>query len=958
MAVANYPNDNPNRPVRQACALAGFQQTFGFGEELCAYLQAAGPLVVVSRHARSIACFSSHMTDLNPMLTQSPLAGQTDSLPALFRFFVAGLLLAIPAASVSTSAQQNTDRFAFDPLLTYDAAIPSPEEVLGFELGEAYTPYHQLVSYLRQVADASDRVTMHRYGATHEGRPLHYLVITSVDNQARIEAIRENNLRLATGEALSDTEARELIETQPAVSWLSYNVHGNEASSSETAMQVVYRLAAAGDAVTRAILESSIVIIDPCMNPDGRERYVSWYRSVKSSQLNDDANDLEHDEPWPGGRTNHYWFDLNRDWVWLVHPSSEARVAAYQRWLPQMHTDYHEQGYNNNYFTMPGQPPRNLLLPDAYVSWADRFGRANAAAFDTHHIAYFTRESFDFFYPGYGSSYPSLMGGIGMLTEQGGHSRGARAVETEDGYVLTLRQRIFDHYLTSFAALETVADQREELLRYFRSAFLQSSNKSETKAYLLSDNPDDLTRHVVSILLKHGVAVYRTDAPFEEREAYSFETGEAGPRAFPEGTFVIPADQPRHLFVNTILARNMAIEDSVMYDMATWSAPLAYDLDAAWVTSKPGVSVSRLNEVPESTGELLGDSESAYAYVIDWRDWKTPSALAMLWEAGYRVRSVRKPFTVDGRTYARGSLVVLVGRNLEKQAEMAGDLGRIARTAGVQIVALPSGRVDDGIDLVSPNSRPLARPKVGLLVGSPFSSYTAGQIWYLFDKWTGFGISRLRRDALARLDLSEYDVLVLPGAYEAPFDSMETVRLDAWIRNGGTLVATEGSALSIAEGGLGLRDVALVKEAQPHEADETEKPKPPPSAYTPYAARRDSAGLNRIPGSAFLGHLDTTHPLSFGLSERLYTLRFSSTAFMPSDGWQTVGYYDKDPDRLLVAGYARRAHLERLAGMAFAGVESIGRGQVVLLADNTQYRMFWIGPSRLMQNAVLLMPGM
>ncbi|HMB91667.1 MAG TPA: M14 metallopeptidase family protein, partial [Rhodothermales bacterium] len=346
-------------------------------------------------------------------------------------------------------------RFAFSPEGSYDTAIPSPADFLGYEPGTQFTIYADVIAYIKALAEASDRVTLHEYGHTHEGRKLHYLVITTPENHGRIEDIRQNNLRFAHDQ---DVDVDGLIAQQPVITWLSYNVHGNEPSSTEAAMQVAYRLAAGQDDAVTDLLDDTVVIIDPAINPDGRDRYVYWYRSMQGTPLRIDPMDLEHDEPWPGGRTNHYWFDLNRDWVWLVHPESQGRIAAYQQWLPQVHVDYHEQGFNSNYFTMPGTTPRNLLLPDDYEQWSDTFGQGNIAAFDQHQISYATREAFDFYYPGYGSSYPSTMGAIGMLTEQGGHSRGGRAVETEDGYVLTLRQRIFDHYITSLAAIKTAVD--------------------------------------------------------------------------------------------------------------------------------------------------------------------------------------------------------------------------------------------------------------------------------------------------------------------------------------------------------------------------------------------------------------------------------------------------------------------------------------------------------------------
>ncbi len=868
------------------------------------------------------------------------------------------LALCLLAQSAQAQIDLNAPRFAFSPEVVYNPDIPSPSQFLGYELGEHFSIYADVVAYLKALDAASDRIAMHEYGRTYEGRPLHYLVITTPENHARLDEIRQNNLRLASGEALSDADAEALIAAQPVLPWLSYNVHGNEPSSTEAVMQVAYRLAAATDDATRDLLAHAVVLLDPCLNPDGRDRYVYWYRSMASHVVNPNAGDLEHDEPWPGGRTNHYWFDLNRDWVWLVHPESQGRLATYNTWMPQVHMDYHEQSFNANYFTMPGQPPRNLNLPADYERWTDAFGRANARAFDANRINYHTRESFDFFYPGYGSSYPSVMGAIGMLSEQGGHSRGGRAVETNDGYVLTFRQRIFDHYTTSLATIRTSVENREALLHYFRDFFLPSGDKNAASAYLLPDDDGNgYTYDVVGMLLDHGVRVERTDRSFTVRDAHGYRDGSTKSRTFEAGTFVIPADQPRHVFLHTIMQRQMAIEDSVMYDMATWSVPLAYNLDAAWTTSAPKVPTSPISESPESPSGVE-NPQAQYAFAIDWRQRHAPRALSALWAAGYRVRSARKAFDDGVHDFGRGSLIVLLGHNRERLERAPADMARIARETGVTIIGMDSGRMTTGIDLASNDSRPVNKPRVAMLVDPPFSSYTAGQIWFLFDRWTGLGIDRIRARRLPDLKLSDYDVLVLPGAGDlaSTIDSTQVDRLKAWVRDGGTLVGTERSALFLTEQKSGLTEVSMVEKED--DEDEEENEAPTTTAYTTYAARDDSTGLARIPGSAFLGILDTTDPLAFGLPDHLYSLRFSTDALEPSEDFRTVGYYAKDPEAVLVSGYASEKNRRKLAGKAFAGVTSMGRGRVVFLVDNTQYRMFWVGPARMMQNAVMLLPGM
>jgi hypothetical protein len=846
----------------------------------------------------------------------------------------------------SAQIQEAIDRFQFDTGIPMDGSISSPAEYLGYELGEEYTFHHQVMGYFRLLAEQSDLITIHEYARSYEGRDLIYAIITSKENHGKLEQIKQANFELA------NNPSKAKVEDQPVVVWMSYNVHGNEPSSSEAAMQTAYRLVASTDSETKNWLENSVVIVDPMINPDGRDRYVYWYKSSQANILNVDPTDLEHDEIWPGGRTNHYWFDLNRDWVWLVHPESQGRISAYQEWMPQVHIDFHEQGFNNNYFTMPGTTPRNHELPDDYDVWADVFGRGAIKEFDKAQVNFQTRESFDFFYPGYGSSYPSIMGGIGMLAEQGGHSRGGRAVETNDGYVLTLRQRVFDHYKNGISIVKTSSDNRSELLSYFKDARSQNTQKGNTKAYLLPHNENDYTYDVVNLMLEHGVEVERATENFTVKNAYDYWDGKSSTQKMKAGDFIIKTDQPAHLFINTIMRRQLEIRDSVMYDMSTWSAPLAYNLDAYWTTSSVNPNSERVTKLSHPKG--VKNLVSTYAYVIDWQQRHAPKALAKLWDMGYKVRSASKGFTKDGVSYSKGSIVVLVGRNKHKEFDIQNDMQALAESASVEIVGFNTGRMDEGSDLGSPSMRPVEEPKVALMIDSGFSSYTAGQIWFLFDQWTEFGISRIRSDAFNSMDLNEYDVIILPNGFglNGVFSESGRERLSNWVRGGGVLVGTENSASWLTKNQSGFTPAELysVKDDKKEESID-------PAAYTRYEDREDSSGLRRIPGSAFKAMIDNSHPLAFGMPERMYSLKFSTSAITPNPAFQTVGYYLKDADEVLASGYASPENKEKAAGKTFAAVHNMGRGKVVFLMDNTQYRMFWVGPSRMVQNAVMLLPG-
>ena len=873
----------------------------------------------------------------------------------------AALFFVLPLSSAVGQPQSVDllpDRFVFEPDLPYDDAIPTPQSVLGYELGARFTLYADVVDYLEAVAASSDRVTMQPYGETYEGRTLYYLVITTPANHANLDAIKEGNQQLAAPAALSDAERQDLMQNHPLTVSYSYTIHGNEGSSTEAAMRVAYRLAAATDTETQSLLEDMVFVMYPTVNPDGRDRYVYWQRSMKRNLPATNPEDIVHDEPWPQGRTNHYWFDLNRDWIWTVHPEMDGLIDVYQQFMPQVHVDYHEQGYEDNYFTMPGTTPRNSLLPDPYVALADTFGRANIAAFDDAGAAYFTREAFDFFYPSYGSSYPSVMGAIGMLTEQAGIG-GGLAVENEDGYILTLRQRVFNHYLTSIASLKAAQRNRSRLMNYFVEALSPETNTVDTEAYILPDDDGDgYLTDLLEILEKHNIEVECTTESFRVNEAMDYRTGERDTRSFERGAYLVPTDQPRHLFVNTLLQRRVAFNDSVMYDMSTWSAPLAYNLEAYSTPEAPTVATEPMNEAMTPPMGVL-NPEAGYAFVIDWDQRYAPTALALLWQHGYRVRAAHDAFSTGSRTFPAGSLIVLLGRNVEK-TNPADDMQAIAREAGVRIVGLDTGRMAEGPDLGSENHGILKQPRVGMLVDQPFSTYTSGQIWYLFDQETQLPVARVRASNLSesgtgdgryarygKTTLDDFDVLILPDGYDLNAVFGDGTELMDWMERGGTVVATEDSAPYFTQDGGGLTSAAMVE-------DTTTAVGP----YTAYGDRSDAYGLDGIPGAALTGRLDTTHPLAFGLGEDLYTLKYGSRALKPSPALQTAGYYARTADDLLVSGYASQENLEKLEGGAFAATMERGRGRIVLLLDNTQYRMFWRGPSRMMQNAVMLVPAL
>lgn len=878
------------------------------------------------------------------------------------KFLCLALLISFAQALVAQTVDLVQERFEFEDHLTYKADIQSPASFLNYELGEQFTVYEKVVQYVKYLCEQSDRLVLKQYGTTYEDRPLYNVVISDVENIKNIDQLQKRHLQLLD-QNVSAQQKAAIVDSDPVFTSFSYNIHGNEAASTEAVMQLLYRLAAATDPEMDEALKQSVVQMYICINPDGRDRYVHWINSVGRDIPGVNERDLEHYAPWPNGRTNHYWFDLNRDWVWGVHIESRGHIEEYQKWMPQVHVDYHEQGYHANYFTTPGAQPRNLLLPDTYEAWSDTFGRANIEVFDQEGLSYFTRDAFDFFYPGYGSSYPSTMGAIGMLTEQGGIGAG-RAVETEDGYVLTLRQRVFDHYMTSLASIKTAAKQRKQLLSYSLAAWNPANSKEQTAAYIIRAEEKGFVKDFLQVLDRHGIDIHKASANFKHT-ASDYWSDESATQSFQKGDYIILADQSRHLFVHSILARNMAIEDSVMYDMATWSAPLAYNLDAFASQETPKVKMELITKQDlDWQGayiSLNNEKHPPYAYVINWDERWAPKALSMLWEKGYRVRSAAEGFSDGKHSFAAGSLIVLRARNYEKEDRLEADMKAIATASQTRIYAMPSGRMKDGYDLGSTRNRPVDQPRVAMLVEPPFSTYTSGQVYFLFDQETGFGVDRIRTSAFQQTslpkfgqrygyaDLNDYDVLILPGArgLERLFWKDQLYQIRQWLERGGTLIAMENAATRFTKN----KDFGKV-ELKKQQADTSTHRR-----YLTYHEHEHYHGLRRIPGSALQATIDTSHPLAFGVKERLFNLKLGTNTLLPSANLESVGMYAKDTNSLLVAGYASKENLNYLAGTSFAGVQKFGEGKLVYLVDNPHYRMFWRGASRMMQNAVMLLPG-
>ncbi|HSR40243.1 MAG TPA: M14 metallopeptidase family protein, partial [Phnomibacter sp.] len=528
----------------------------------------------------------------------------------------------------------------------YTQNIPSPKSFLGYEIGQKFTPHHKIVSYFETLAKAApQQMKLEQYGVTNEGRPLLLAYIGSSQNMANLENIRLNNLKLAGFEGGNGNASA------PAIVWMSYNVHGNEASSSEAVMKTAHFLLT--DAKAQEWLKSTVVIIDPCINPDGRDRYVNWFNSVVGDVMNPDPLAREHVEPWPGGRSNHYNFDLNRDWAWQTQVETQQRLVKYNQWMPQIHVDFHEQGYNEPYYFAPAAEPFHEVITPWQRDFQTKIGRNHAKYFDANGWLYFTKERFDLFYPSYGDTWPTYNGGIGMTYEQGGHSRGGLGIINEDGDTLTLTDRAMHHFTTGISTVEMAAQNAGDLLKNFQQFFVNSRNNGvgDYKSFVVkAKDADAKLRKLTQMLKRNGIEFGYADAG--PAKGYNYNTGKEETFNLEKGDLIISTHQTKGTLAKVLFEPTSKLSDSATYDITAWSIPYDYGLNAYAVKEKLAASVA--NAVPLPT-KIFSDND--YGYLVRWQSVNEASFLAACLKTGIKARISEKPFEVHGASYPAGTLI-------------------------------------------------------------------------------------------------------------------------------------------------------------------------------------------------------------------------------------------------------------------------------------------------------------
>ncbi len=858
------------------------------------------------------------------------------------------------------------------PGADYDPAVPTLEAVLGYAPGEQITTHSDMLHYMGTLAAyAPDQVKIFEYGRTWEGRKLMYLAVSSPENIAKLDAFEAGMRRLADPRKTDRTAADALINDLPASLWLAYSVHGNEISSTDAALQTLYHLLAArGDDRVPEILKNSIVFINPLQNPDGRDRFIHRFRSAKGLEADSDRISAEHNEPWPSGRTNHYLFDLNRDWIVLTQPETRGHVEALQRWYPLVFVDLHEMGGDNSYYFAPEAIPYNPHLVESQRSSLFDFGRNNARWFDHFGRPYFTRDVYDAFYPGYGASWPAYYGAVAMTYEQAS-ARGL-VFRRRDGDEMTFRDTVMGHFITSLATAETVANNAKTYLRNFydyQVSAVDEGRKADgfPRAYLFPGAADHArSAKLMSVLKRQGIEV-----------TYAEEAFRACGSEYSRGTAVIDAAQPRARMIRTLLDAQVDMDadfvaeqerrralnyDHDIYDVTGWSLPLQFQVDMKTCNRMPNISAGDVGKpqvvMTMDTPFIDGDIDTAKVFIIDAKSGAVPSAMAQALRAGLRFRMMTRDFTIGGKDYGRGSLVFSIADN---DADLVQRLPALDYQVAYQ--AYGSSWVDGGADFGGRFAQLVLPPKIAMAWDDPTFSYSAGNSRFVIERQLGYPVTAIRTDDLARADLSRYDVLILPvGLYDRHLSGAAKA-LGDWVRSGGVLIG-QGLALRYLTGD----DVGLLSSAREYQAKDANGDAAGGSrvAGVRYESAEDARiatepkeeSPDTVPGVLVNAVADQDHWLTAGVQEKQIVLMRGADIYRPLtlDAGRNVLNFTGS-ETLLASGYIWDENRTQSAHKLVVMIEPKGRGFVIGFTQEPTVRAYLDGLLSIYANALFLAPS-
>ncbi len=913
------------------------------------------------------------------------------------------LLCGMPGSSLL--AQQRA--LPYFPSGTYQAGIPSPDEVLGFPSGQKPVRYDQAIAYLQKLAAVSPRVQLVEFGETFEMRKLHYAVITSEENLARLPEIRSNIAKLADPRTLaSGDRPQDIIGSTPAIAWMMYGIHGDEISSTDASLRLAYQLAAGTDTLTEKIRHELVVCIHPMENPDGRERFLAQLRQWNGNMVSPDMQSIQHTSVWPWGRGNHYLFDLNRDWMLLVNPESRARTKAIMSWNPQLVVDSHEMGGLDTYLFPPSREPRNPNINQTMRDWSKRFAQDQADAWDHFGWSYYTREWLEDWYPGYGSTLPFLWGAVSILYEQAGTD--GSMVKRADGTILTFREAVDHQFVSSMANLSTAAGDRLALLEDFfaaKNAALNIKKKNAPKVfYLLPGNNPERARELVQTLLLQNVEISRASENFQMSDLHGYWSKIEISKTLPAGTYVIRLDQPLQPFILAMLEFDphtttqflkdereslLREKETRLYEVSAWSLPLAYNVETYWSAKYPSVKTTPVDRVPPGVGKIVNTS-LAYGFVFDYADDRAVETTVQLLSKGYNLRAAQKPFAIAGHDFPRGSILL---RTNENPPSLMDDVVQISQKTGATIYGVNTALSEVGPDLGGNNFILLAEPRIALLTGPAISTTSFSSLWFLLDRRLKIQHSVLDYTNFAHFDLRKYNVLILPSSrggaetYQKIFGKAGVEKLKSWTEAGGTLVGIGGAAAFLADSAVALSKVKLRRQSlkelefykraaeqekkvghesvdslafwnRPSVLEDTFHMKEPSKPMLRAMKQKDARWRLFQPRGAILrANLDPNDWLTFGTGDKVPVILYTSYAFLSKEPVEAAARLS-DGASLRLAGLLWPEARTRWENTAYLTREKLGKGQMILFANDPYFRAYFHGSGRLLINALLLGPGM
>ena len=838
------------------------------------------------------------------------------------------IILSLSLAFLTSSKAQLPENLAYflPSDARYNSDIPSPSDYLGYDIGFGrHASHDELLGYMRLVAEKSNRIHLQQYGKSHEGRPLLCLTISSPENLKNKKDIIEQ--RKALTEAAGSKPAASL----PAVVYMGYSIHGNETSGSNAAFLVTWYLAACESKSLKEQLDNTVILLDPCFNPDGMQRFSSWVNSRKSYSMVSDPSADEYNEHWPGGRTNHYLFDLNRDWLVAQQPESPGRVDIFQEWVPNVLTDHHEMGTSSTFFFQPGVPSRvNPVTPARNQELTAAIGRYHAKFLSEKGILFYSEENYDDFYYGKGSSYPDVNGCIGILFEQAS-SRGS-VQETRNG-LLTFAYTVRNQVITSMSTLEATYQMRKELNQYTREFYqtgLEQSKSDPIKAYVFQAGPENYEgQEFLRVLLRNKVNVYKL------KNALRID----GVEYLPTEAYMVPTNQTRYRLVRTVFERPTEFPDSVFYDISAWTLPDAFGLQ--WGAHSGKLTLGdQVDRAPEEfdIAKIPATDKGLYAYLIPPEPYMLPKVLNTLLQDGIRVRLASKPFGMEGKEYPAGTLIIPVDRQQDNVSRIQQIL-ESAPSMGVPVYSCTTGQTESGPDLGSNNMLSVRKSSVLIVTGSGTSPTDVGEAWHLLDHRYGIPCTLVEAGRFSRVDLSKYNVVILANSSPG---SLSSDKLNSFVTNGGTVVGTGNALRWLDRKGLAHLDLKSPNSGK----------KARDYIRKSYAGRREDAAAKRMPGSIFEATLDLSHPLFYGYSRDKLPMFLKNTLYIEpaQNPYASPAVFTEDP---LLAGYIHPGQKEIVGKSAAVVVCGLGRGKVICFAGNPNFRGFWYGTNRMFANAVL-----